>query len=78
MDISRPGYNLRDVRADKDCANLLNEIDKRTEEGDRISVFGNENIIYVASHRLPAGVYSYQFPIADVDNRIGEKYFADL
>lgn len=27
---------------------------------------------------LPAGVYSYQFPIADVDNRIGEKYFADL
>ena len=74
----KTGYNLMDVRADKDCADLLNEIDKRTEEWDRISVFGNDNIIYVASHRLPAGVYSYQFPIADVDNRIGENYFADL
>ena len=36
------------------------------------------NIIYVASHRLPVGVYSYQSPIANVDNRIGENYFADL
>ena len=74
----KTGYNIMDVRADKDCTNLLNEIAKRTEERDRISVFGNENIIYVASHRLPAGVYSYQFPIANVDNRIGENYLADL
>ncbi|MCR5758259.1 MAG: hypothetical protein K6F95_10195 [Selenomonas sp.] len=74
----KTGYNLRDVRADKDCANLLNEIVRRTDEQDRISVFGNDNIIYVASNRLPASVYSYQFPIANVDNRIGEKYFADL
>lgn len=74
----KSGYNLMDVRVDKDLANIMVEIAKRTDEQDRISVFGNEGIIYVASHRLPSGVYSYQSPIANVDNRIGEKYFTNL
>ncbi len=72
------GYNYMDIRADKDRIGIIDEIVRRTDKQDRITVFGNENIIYLGSHRLPVSVYSYQSPIANVDNNIGEKFFLDL
>lgn len=48
------------------------------EEDEKISIFGNWNIIYVLSKREPASKYSYLYPIADVDKGIMREYIEDL
>lgn len=53
-------------------------IKNNTNESDRISVCGNNNIIYLKSERFSSSVYSYQDPIANVDVRIKEKYIKDI
>lgn len=49
-----------------------------TDENDTITVWGNKNIFYLLSRRIPASKYSYQSPIAEVDNRIYEEYFEEI
>ena len=49
-----------------------------TEEEDKISVYGNWNIIYVLSNRVHATRYSYQFPIGQVMPEIMDEYMKDL
>lgn len=53
-------------------------IKSNTHPEDKISVYGNWNIIYVMSDRLSISKYSYQFPIGQVETKIMDKYFYDL
>ena len=53
-------------------------IAERTQEDDRITVFGFWDAIHVFSKRLAASRYSYQFPIADIDGQILDEYFEQL
>lgn len=53
-------------------------ITANTDEDDRIIVWGNRNIIYVESERLPASKYSYQMPIGEVDGSILAEFFAEI
>jgi hypothetical protein len=53
-------------------------IKNNTDKDDKISVYGNWNIIYILSERLPASRYSYQEPINKINENITEEYFMDL
>lgn len=53
-------------------------IKDNTNENDKITVCGNNNIVYLLSGRMSSSVYSYQEPLSSVDTRIYEKYVDDL
>lgn len=53
-------------------------VKSKTNENDKISVYGNWNIIYVQSKRLPATKYSFQFPIGEVEPSIMNSYISQL
>lgn len=53
-------------------------IKENTGKSDRIIVWGNWNIIYVQSERLPASKYSYQAPVGSVDKTILTDFFEEL
>ncbi len=53
-------------------------IDKYTDPGDKIAVYGNMNYVYLRCNRLPASRYSYLFPIADVNLSILDEFFDDV
>ena len=53
-------------------------IAEKTHEEQKLSVYGNWDIIYVVSNRLHATRYSYQFPIGEVEPDILNEYFAAL
>lgn len=53
-------------------------VQKTTLPTDKITVYGNWNIIYLATQRLSASIYSYQYPIRSVDAKIMERYFEEL
>ncbi len=57
---------------------VIDFVYNNTTENEKISVFGNWNIIYVLTQREPASVYSYQLPIANVDSTIMIQYINDL
>lgn len=57
---------------------ILNIILDNKNINDCISIFGNKDIYYVKSKLLPASKYSYQYPIAIVDNNILVEYLDDL
>ena len=57
---------------------VVDYIVNHVEEDEKISIFGNWNIIYVLSKREPASKYSYLYPIADVDQGIMREYIEDL
>lgn len=71
-------YVDRNHDSGRECDPVIDIITERTDENDTITVWGNWNIIYVLSHRIPASKYSYQFPIADIDYDIYSEYFEDL
>ncbi len=58
--------------------NISNIIDKRTEEFETVSVYGNWDIVYVLSNRMHATTYSYQFPIGEVNSEILDDYYEQL
>lgn len=49
-----------------------------THSDDKISVYGNWDIIYILSDRAHATKYSYQFPIGQVMPEIMQDYFDEL
>lgn len=51
---------------------------ENSREDDLITVFGNKNIIYLLSDRMPASKYSYQFPIGTVNPYIMDEYFEEI
>ena len=61
-----------------ETASVVNYIKENTSINEKITVWGNWNIVYVLSHRLPASRYSYQSPIATVDPQIYYEYFIEL
>lgn len=58
--------------------NMINLIREKTDEKDKISVYGNEAIYYVLSNRMHATKYSYQYPIGRVLPDILDEYFEQL
>lgn len=61
-----------------DVLNISDIIKNKTNENDKISVYGNWDIIYVISNRIHATKYSYQFPIGIVSPTIMDDYFEQL
>lgn len=53
-------------------------IASNTTGEEKISVYGNWDIIYVMSQRLSASKYSYQYPIGSVAPDIMDEYFNEL
>ena len=53
-------------------------IENTTDEDDKISVYGNWDIIYVLSNRAHATRYSYLFPIGQVMPEIMDEYMESL
>lgn len=61
-----------------DVQNILQIVSENTEDDEKIIVIGNSNFYYLASERLAASRYSYQTPIAFVDEEIKEEFVNDL
>lgn len=57
---------------------VCNYIQLNTTDDEKISVYGNWDIIYVLSQRVSASKYSYQFPIGTVIPSIMDEYFREL
>lgn len=53
-------------------------IGENTDNNDKISVYGNWNLVYVISGRMHATHYSYQYPIGAIVPEIKIQYFAEL
>ncbi len=53
-------------------------IQEKTNEDDKISVYGNRDILYLISGRLPATKYSYQAPIVYKSKKVLDDYFKQL
>lgn len=58
--------------------NVVNYITENTEEDEKITVWGNWDLIHVLSRRLPASRYSFQSSIGVVDPGIYDEYFSEL
>lgn len=72
-------YETKDENHRNDTTvNITNLIDQYTDEDDKISVYGNWDIIYVLSDRMHATRFSYQFPIGEVMPEIMEEYMDSL
>ena len=56
----------------------ISYIQEYSDENDTITVFGNRDSIYFYSNRQSASIYSYQYPIGNVDEQIIRQYFNDL
>jgi len=69
--IKKEGVSKNDLR-------IAETIIDHTSNNDLITVCGNHDIIYLLSDRKSASVYSYQTPIAIVDNKIKENYIMDI
>ena len=57
---------------------VVSVIQSLTNEKDKITVVGNNNMFYLLSKRKSASKYSYQHPIAKVYPKIWGEYFADI
>ena len=66
------------MNADSDLQQVVDLVQRSTEENDSISVYGNWDIVYVLSKRKHATHYSYQFPISDIMPQIKEEYWMQL
>ncbi len=58
--------------------NIVGKVRSLTKDTDRISVYGNWDIIYVLSKRMHATRYSYQFPVSNILPSIRDEYMAGL
>lgn len=72
-------YSNRNQNLHSPLAKSVSEyVLEHSSEEDKISVYGNWNIIYVLTKRFSASTYSYQDPIGKVDPSIMDKYYDDL
>ncbi len=71
-------YQFQAKKMDPAVQDVVDKVRSLTRDTDRISVYGNWDIIYVLSRRMHATRYSYQFPIANVLPGIWDEYFAGL
>ena len=79
-----PGLLLQEMRNSNqlmlpdNVRTICDYIINNTSEDDKISVYGNWDIIYVITNRCHATTYSYQLPIGRVKPEIMEDYFDQL
>lgn len=72
-------YNQRNIDKVSEDVNIVCDIIERyTEEDDPIVVYGNWNIIYIKSNRIPASKYSYQDPIMGVSDKIHDDFWNEM
>ncbi len=57
---------------------VVKVIEDNTSTDDKISVYGNINVLYVVSKRAHATKYSYLYPITKFDPKIENEYFKEL
>lgn len=69
---------LRHVEKQPQVKTIVDKVNGHTLDGDKISVMGNCNSIYLLSGRSSASKYSYQDPIAAVNPEILKEYLRDL
>lgn len=71
-----------EVRGEKDYSPVTQYvcalIEENTSYNDKISVYGQWDMIYVMSGRMHSTRYSYQFPIGQVNQSIMDEYFQEL
>jgi len=53
-------------------------VERYTEEDEPIIVFGNWNIIYIKSNRIPASKYSYQDPVIEISDKIHDEFWMEM
>jgi len=71
--------NINDFDSNGENIKQICEIvTSRTNDDDKISVYGNFDIIYVNTKRIPVSKYSYQVPIKSVMPKISDEYFEAL
>lgn len=72
-------YENRDENHCSDVTtDIVNIIESNTEVDEKISVYGNWDVIYVLSNRTHATRYSYQFPVGQVMPEIMDEYIEGL
>lgn len=62
----------------KEIDEICNVIKENTTPEDKISVYGNWDVIYLFSDRVHATKYSFQNPIQDCDDKIKDEYYSQL
>ena len=70
---NKDAYHISDT-----VRTVVSLVEDLTAEEETITVYGNWNLIYVLSHRIPASRYSYQVPIGDVNPQIIQDYMQDI
>lgn len=60
---------------DKEIVKIITTISMET---DTISIYGNRDLYYLESKRLPASKYSYQYPIIQYDSKIEKEYISEI
>ena len=68
----------RDIEKDTNVQAILSCIEENTSDNEKISVFGNYDLIYLESRRMHATRYSYQDPIGTVMPEIIDEYLEEL
>lgn len=72
-------YRLREEEHKSELVNeVCSIVDLNSTYDDKISVYGNWDIIYLLSDREHATKYSYQFPLGQVKSDIMDEYFDEL
>lgn len=72
-------FELRNTdHASVTMTDICNVIQTNSTKEDKITVYGNWDIVYVVADRMSASKYSYQFPIGTIDEQIMDDYFAEL
>ncbi len=72
-------YSERETEHTSEVVNAVcRMIEENTSAEDKISVYGNWDIIYIRSSRVHATKYSYQYPIGDVMPGILDAYWEEL
>ena len=64
--------------SDKSILEIKKLIEDNTTSDECITVYGNKNMYYVLSNRLPCSKYTYLFPIITIDKKIWGGFYSDL
>lgn len=66
------------VYEDQDLREVVSYIQEHTTEDEKISVYGNRDVIYNLSDRQSVSKYSYQTPVGKIKPEIMEAYYEEL
>lgn len=77
-DIPEIIYHRNDDNISSDVRTISNIINSKTTKKEKISVYGNYDVIYIISNREHATKYSYTFPLVKVSDKIKNEYFESL